>query len=134
MKRIIAIAAVAALAACSKPAEAPAEPVAEAPAEAAPADTAVLAADGKPPAGKYEVTTAEGEVLMEELKPDGTYVQTKDGKVIETGKWVQKSPSQYCYTTDKEGAKEACNTEQVDANGVWTSVNPEGKTATVKRL
>ena len=134
MKRIIAMAAFAAVAACSQPAPAPeaTEEAAAEPAVAAAAET--VAADGKSSTGTFKVTTADGKVFMEEVKPDGTYVQTQDGKVVETGKWVQKSPSQYCYTKDEEGAKEECNTEQVDAKGVWTSVDPEGKTATVERV
>ncbi|MCA1660865.1 MAG: hypothetical protein LC648_01350 [Novosphingobium sp.] len=134
MKRIIAIAALASVAACSERAAAP-EPTSEAAAESTTAAVAeTVAADGKPSVGTYKVTTSDGKVFMEEVKADGTYVQTQDGKVVETGKWVQKSPSQYCYTKDAEGAKEKCNTEQVDANGVWTSVDPEGKTATVERV
>ncbi|HUQ14321.1 MAG TPA: hypothetical protein VM055_08615 [Novosphingobium sp.] len=130
MKRIIVIAALATVAACSKPAPAP-----EATTEATTAAVAEpLAADGKASVGKYEVTAADGKVIIEEVKADGTYVDTIDGKVVETGKWVQKSPAEYCYTKDEKDAKEACNTEQVDAKGVWTSVNAEGKTATVKRL
>jgi hypothetical protein len=134
MKRIIAIAALAAVSACSQPAPEPeaTEEAAAEPAVAAAAET--VAADGKSSTGTFKVTTADGKVFMEEVKPDGTYVQTQDGKVVETGKWVQKSPSQYCYTKDEEGAKEECNTEQVDAKGVWTSVDPEGKTATVERV
>jgi hypothetical protein len=141
MKRIIAIAALAAVAACSKPAPAPeastdtADTAAATTAEASPAATGeVLAADGKPSTGKYKVTTHDGKVVMEEVKADGTYVDTIDGKVVETGKWVQKSPSQYCFTKDEKDAKETCNTEQVDAKGVWTSTNAKGETATVVRL
>ncbi len=137
MKRIIAIAAIAAIAACSKPAPAP-EATSEVPMEAtAEASTApvaeTVAADGKSSAGMFKVTTGEG-VFMEDVKADGTYVQTKDGKTVETGKWVQKSPSQYCYTKDEKDAKEACNTEQVDEKGVWTSKDAEGKVATVERV
>ncbi|MFA9200580.1 MAG: hypothetical protein ACEQR8_05250 [Cypionkella sp.] len=135
MKRIALVAALAALAACQQQ-----EPAAEA--EAAPDAAAApaaaegsMAADGKPAAGMYEVTTSKGEVFREEVNPDGTYVQTdKDGKVVETGKWVQKSPTQYCTTKDEEGAKEWCNTEGIDDKGVWTSTNDKGETATVKRV
>ncbi len=130
MKRLIIVAALATLGACSQ-AEAPAPEATE---EVAVAPVEVMAADGKSPVGKYTVTTAEGEVINEELKADGTYADTKDGKVVETGKWVQKTPETYCYTKDEEGAKEVCNTEKVDDKGVWTSVNPEGKTATVVRV
>lgn len=134
MKRIIAIAAFAAVAACSQPAPAP-EATEEAAAEPTVATAAeTVAADGKSSTGTFKVTTHDGKVFMEEVKPDGTYVQTQDGKVVETGKWVQKSPSQYCVTKDEAGATEKCNTEQVDAKGVWTSVDPEGKTATVERV
>jgi hypothetical protein len=133
MKRIVIVAALATLAACQQEA-APAPEAAEEVA-AAPATAEVMAADGKSPVGKYQVTTADGQVFMEDAKADGTYVQTdKDGKVVETGKWVQKSPTQYCTTKDEEGATEKCNTEGIDADGVWTSTNSEGKTATVVRV
>ena len=137
MKRIIAIAAIAAVAACSKPAPTP-EATSEAPMEAAAEASAApaagpIAADGKSSVGTFKVTTDKG-VFMEEDKADGTYVSTKDGKVEETGKWVQKSPSEFCYTKDEKDAKEVCNTEQVDAKGVWTSKNAEGKIATIERV
>jgi len=140
MKRIIVIAAVAAVAACSKPAPAP-EATSEAPIEAAAdaspsaaGEATSLAADGKPSVGMYKVTTGDGKVFMEEVKPDGTYVQTEGGKVTQTGKWVQKSPSEYCATKDEAGAKEECNVEGIDAKGVWTSKDPEGHVATVERV
>ena len=131
MKRILMIAALASLAACSKNEPAPA-PEATPAAAVTPAE--VLAADGKSPVGKFTITTSDGEVINEELKADGTYVDTVDGKVVETGKWNQKSPEQYCFTKDEEGATEKCNTEGVDAKGVWTSTNAEGKTSTVVRV
>ena len=138
MKRIMLVAALAMVAACSRSEPAPeaTEEVAAAPEAAAP-----LAADGQPTPGMYRVTTAEGEVFMEEVKADGTYVQTDaEGKVVETGRWVQKSPEQYCTVVDeqyrKEGdtGEEKCNTEGIGEDGVWTSTNREGKTATVERV
>ncbi len=135
MKRIMFFAALAAVAACSE-ADTPTEPtedVAMPEAQALP-ETQALAADGQPAAGNYKVTTSEGVVIMEELRADGTYVGTVDGEVVETGTWVQKSPEQYCYTEDEEGATEQCNTEGVDENGVWTSTDPEGNVATVERI
>lgn len=139
MKRTLMVAAVAALTACSQ--NEAAAPEAEATAETAQATPsaaaaqAVMAADGKSPVGTFAITSGDGEKFTEEVKADGTYEQ-KDasGKVVETGKWVQKASDTYCYTPDKDGAVEECNKEQVDANGVWTSVNPEGKTATVVRV
>lgn len=129
MKRFVLLAAVAALAACSQPAPAP-----EAEASAAPEAAATnIAADGKSSVGTYKVTTPKGEILMDEVKADGTYVTTKDGKVVETGKWEQKSPAVYCYTKDEKDAVQKCNQEKVE-NGVYTSTNPEGEVATVVRV
>ena len=135
MKRLILVAALATLAACSETetAEAPeaTEEVAAAPAEAA----QPLAADGQPAPGMYKVTLADGTVFMEEVKADGTYVQTDaSGKVVETGRWNQKSPEQYCTTKDEEGAVEKCNTEGIDASGMWTSTNADGEVAKVERV
>lgn len=133
MKRLIVVAAFAAVAACSKPAPAP---EATASAEAMPAPAAqVMAADGKPSVGKFKITEADGTVIMEEDKADGTYVDTDaSGKVVETGKWVQRSPEHFCFTKDAPGAKEQCTTEAVDAKGVWTAKGPSGKTSTVERV
>ena len=88
MKSIVLIAAVAAVAACSKPAP---EPAATTEAAAAPAPAAeVLAADGKSPVGSYKVTNAEGKTMTEVLNADGTYTSTDaSGKVVETGKWAR---------------------------------------------
>jgi hypothetical protein len=132
MKKILVIAALVAVSACSKPAPAPDAAAGTAPEAAAPA-AASLAADGKPADGSYKVTTSDGKILMDEVKPDGTYSTSSDGKVIETGKWEQKSPSQYCYTKDEEGAAQKCNEEKVE-NGVWSSKDPEGKVSTVERV
>lgn len=137
MKRILVVAALATLAACSQGERDRAEgdDTAAATADAAATPAEVMAADGKSPVGTFEITASDGQKFTEEVKADGTYVQKdKDGKVVETGKWVQKAADNYCYTPDKEGAKEECNKEGVDAKGVWTSTNPEGKTATVKRV
>ena len=129
MKKFILLAAVAALAACSKPAEAP-----EADASAAPEAVATnIAADGKSSIGKFKITDKDGAVYMEEDKADGTYIGTKDGKVVETGKWVQKDPNTFCYTKDEKDPKEVCNTETVE-NGVWTTKNAKGEVSTVERV
>ena len=131
MKRIVLVAALATVTACSQSEPAPeATEEAAAPAPAAPS----LAADGGPAVGTYRVTTSDGKVVIEEVRADGTYTDTVDGEVVETGRWEQKSPEQYCYTKDEAGATQECNTEAVDADGVWTSKDSEGKVATVERV
>lgn len=133
MKRILTVAAIATLAACSQSETAP-EPVATE--EAAPeTPEATTAADGGPSHGMFKVTEEDGTVVMVDVKEDGTYeVKGEDGAVIDTGTWVQKSPAVYCETSSTEGATERCYDESVDENGVYKSVNPEGKTATVERV
>jgi hypothetical protein len=130
MKKIMLLAALATLGACSKSEPAPAPEAT--PAAATPAE--VMAADGKSPVGKFQITTADGKVINEELTADGKYADTVDGKVVETGTWTQKAPETFCYTNDKAGSKEICNTEGVDDKGVWKTTSPDGKTATVVRV
>lgn len=138
MKKIFAFAALAALSACSQPAPAPEAAVtADTSADATEAAAAAtnIAADGKPTVGKYEVTRPGGKRYTTEAKADGTYAITVDGKVVETGKWEQKSPEQYCETADKPDAKQKCFDEKVDAKGVYTSTDPEnGEVAVVVRV
>lgn len=134
MKKIALVAALAAISACSQPAEAPEETAtAAATAEATPAE--VMAADGGPAYGKFKITEADGTVLMDDVRADGTYVTSDaNGKELEKGTWVQK-PGEYCVTEDKEGAVEECYPEKIDEKGVWTSSDPKaGTTVTVERL
>ena len=133
MRKILAFAAFAALAACSKPAPAPDAEASAEPVAATEAVTANIAADGKSSVGMFKVKTHDGKTVMEDVKADGTYSDTIDGKVTETGKWNQKSPSQYCYTSDEKGAVEKCGDEKIE-NGVWTSKNAKGEVATVVRI
>ena len=132
MKRIALLAAIVAISACSKPAPAP-EADATATAEASAAVAANIAADGKSSVGKFKITTHDGKVIMEEDKADGTYIDTIDGKVVETGKWEQKDPNTFCFTKDEKDAKQACNEEKVE-NGVWTTKNAKGEVSRVERI
>lgn len=98
------------------------------------AEPAAMAADGKPTAGTYRITDADGTVSTEVLAEDGTFTSTAaDGKV-ETGRWEQKSTDVFCVTMDAEGAKQECYNEAIDANGVWSSTDSEGSTSTVERV
>lgn len=132
MKKIILLASIAALAACAQgEADADAD-TAEEVVEAAPE---VVAADGLPTPGNYKVTLANGDVVMEEVRADGTYTATMADGTIENGTWEQKSPDVYCTTSDEEGAEQSCNNEAIDENGVWSSTDPDsGETATVERV
>lgn len=139
MKSLMLVTVVAMAAACSQADES--APIAEPTETSALAPAPILAADGQPAPGKYKITTSDGQVFNEEVKSDGTYTQSdSSGAVIETGTWEQKSPSEYCYTVDQQYREEGdsgeqqCNTEGIDAAGVWTSTNPKGQSAKVERV
>lgn len=141
MKKLMLVAALAAVSACTDTETATETDTAATEEVAATPEAANLAADGQPAPGTYRVTLADGTVFTEEVKPDGTYVQTDaDGNVVETGRWEQKSPEQYCTIVDEQYRKESdtgeqkCNTEGIGADGVWTSTGSDGKTATVERV
>lgn len=138
MRKLIFAVSVLALAGCSQAEE---TDTMEAEEEVAVAEEAgPTAADGMPSPGMYKVTDGEGVVYMEEVKADGTYVTTKDGELYQTGRWEQPSPDQYCSAVDEAYIDEdddgtmKCNTEQIGEDGVWTSVNDKGETATVERV
>lgn len=139
MRRLMIVAPLAILGACSQAEKA--EPVAEATETATPEPAPVLAADGQPVPGMYKITTSDGTVFNEELLPDGTYVQKDEaGTVVETGTYVQKSAEEYCYTVDEQYRKEGdtgaehCNTEGIGEDGKWFSTDADGNTATVERV
>ena len=136
MRKIVIAASLVALAACSNPAPEPETAATEEPVAVTTETVTTLAADGKPSTGKFEVTTAKGEKFTADVKPDGTFAVTgADGTVVDTGKWEQKSPEQYCETSDKPDSKQVCFTEKVDDKGVYTSFNPvTGETSTVVRI
>lgn len=130
MKKIFALAAVAVLAACSQQEAAPTEEATEEVVESGP-----IAADGLPTPATYRVTLPNGDVIMEEVREDGTYTATMADGSTESGTWSQPSPEVYCTTSDTEGAEENCNDEKIDENGVWVSTDREsGDTAVVERV
>lgn len=104
-----------------------AEPAADGEQEApAQVDEASLAADGGPSAGRYRATDEAGAILIEELRPDGTYAfSTEDGEIIEEGTYEQKSQDELCFTASAPGAPEMCYAETLGEDGIWRSVEPE---------
>ena len=121
-----------ALAACNSGAGEPAESeLAVAPVEQ------VMAADGAPPEGQYRAVSEDtGFVLLEELREDGTYAFTgTDGALIEEGSYEQKTPQELCFTPDADDAVEKCYAEEIGADGVWRTTDPDtGEVSVVERL
>lgn len=131
MKRLIPIAAAAALAACSQPAEETPAP-AETDAAATPVDTvAISQLAGPEAAGTYEVTWADGTMTTTTINADGTYVDMMDGEETAHGAWVVKE-GKNCLTP--EGGAELCWTDSAPAeDGSWTATAEDGTTVTVRR-
>ncbi len=121
MKRIVAIASIAVLAACS-PAETEA-PAEEAAAEA-PAEESMV--------GTYDVTTEEGSGTTT-IDVDGNYTNTVDGEVTDTGT-VARVDGKACFTSSEEGAVAECWTDSEPAeDGSWVATSDEGVAVTVRR-
>jgi hypothetical protein len=116
MKKLVLIAAVAALAACNQnkaePAPAPSEP-------AAAATTASMA-------GTYEFTFQD-KATTTVIKDDGTYEDSQDGKVIESGKWTQAG-GQTCFDDTGPNAAVCWTTTEPDSTGSFTATSTDGKT------
>ncbi len=118
MKKFVIIGALA-LAACSGGEEAADEAMVE---ETVVEEVAIMAADGNPPEGTFEVTSAEGDVLTEVVNADGTFVLLDDeGEEISGGTW--SIPEQNVWCSTPEGGEETCFDETVDEDGVWRFVN-----------
>lgn len=131
MKRLIPIAAAAALAACSQPAEETPAPDETADA-AAPVDTvAISQLAGPEAAGTYEVTWADGTMTTTTINADGTYVDMMDGEETAHGTWAVKE-GRNCLTP--EGGAELCWTDGAPADdGSWTATAEDGTKVTVRK-
>lgn len=126
MKKLVLLAGVAALAACSQ-AEAPAEQ--ETPtAEAAP----VTVANGTP-VGTFNVTAADGTESTTVINADGTYHDNDaDGKMTAEGTWAV-TDGKTCFTPSTEGAETMCFTESAPAaDGSFTATPDKGDPVTVR--
>ena len=116
MRKLVLIAAVAALSGCNQN---KAEP---APAASEPAPAATTASM----AGTYEYTY-EGKATTTVAKADGTYEDTQDGKVIESGKWTQ-ADGQTCFDDTGANPPKCWTTTEPDSMGMFTATSTDGKT------
>jgi len=121
-----------AVAACSEAEEV--APVAEE-TTAAPEAVVVMAADGQSPAGNFEITSADGEVMMQTVNADGTFTNTDSEGTVTTGTWTLDRSENWCSKLDSEETTN-CFTETVGPDGVWSSVNvndPEDSSTIVRK-
>jgi len=112
MRIILPIVALAALAACGQAKSN------DAATKAAPHSNAVP--------GKFVRTNADGSMVTEILKNDGTYADWGRGVMTESGKWAVKN-NKTCFTPD--GGNEICAADgPVGADGTFTET-PDGGAA-----
>lgn len=99
--------------------EEPREEAAQAPVE----PPAYPAADGGPATGRFEISSGDGgAVMVQEVHPDGTYRNLRDGRIVETGTWTMPEPGLFC-TASESGT--SCDEESIAPDGTWISVNVE---------
>lgn len=125
MKKLMLVAAVAALSGCSQPAE-----EAPAPAETATATAAAAAADDA--TGEYDVKMADGTMGKTTINADGTYVDVgPDGK--ETKGTFTRANGQDCFAP-ADGEAVCWTVTPPGADGSFTATTVDGKTTvTVSR-
>jgi hypothetical protein len=119
MRKLVLIAAVTALSACNQN---NAEPAAATSDSATPAPAATTASM----AGTYEFTN-EGKPTTTILKEDGTYEDSQDGKVVESGKWAEKD-GKVCFDDTGPNAEVCWTTTEPDSMGMFTATSADGKT------
>jgi hypothetical protein len=126
MKKLIAIAALAALCACADNDAAEDEAVAEETAAPAPAETVSSMA------GTYEFEL-DGVPTVSVLNADGTYADTQNGEVTETGTWAERD-GKTCFDPMGDDTPETCfTTTEPDAEGVFTATADDGTVLTITR-
>lgn len=126
MKRLIAIAGVIALGACSESAPAP-EPVEEAEAEEAATDWSAWA-------GSYDIAYEDGSAAVLTVRDTGTY-EVVLGEDTLTGTVEMGEGGEICYTNDDGETPTQCWTNSEAAeDGSWTSTSEAGETVTVTRI
>lgn len=120
MKKLIAIASIAALAACSKPADETPAPADTAMAEATPAvDT------GTAP-GTYTETDATGAPAgTTTINADGTFETTDAKGTVTKGTYARKDGKD-CFTTEGQSEEVCWTVTAPAADGSFTATNPDG--------
>lgn len=124
MKKLILLAGVATLAACSEPA------VEEAPAEDAAVEEAVAEESA---AGTYDVNWPDGTTSQTVMNDDGTWSSMDaDGNPI-SGTYADNEEGQTCFSM--EGEEDQCWTDgETDADGWTTSTAGDGTVITYRRV
>jgi len=127
VKKLLLLATLATLSACSQKAEESKEPA------AAPTETAAPAPAVNPGTapGSYDVKMADGTTASTVINADGTYVDTDAaGKTVKKGKFAHKDGKD-CFDPDGDEAEACWALSPVAADGSFTATAPDGTAVTV---
>ncbi|RIV88748.1 hypothetical protein [Aurantiacibacter zhengii] len=119
MKKLIAVAALAALAACGGDAD---EPVEDASLDQAAAD---VIPETSP--GTYSSTTPDGAEVSVMLNDDGTYAVMQDGEQVEAGSW-EDNVRGTCLTAEGGDTQDCWNIEPAGEDGMMNITGTDGQT------
>jgi hypothetical protein len=117
MKKLTLILATCALAACKQTAPAPVPSESATPAPAASATMADMS-------GTYDYEY-DGKPRVTVMRPDGSYEDTVDGKVVESGTYAMKD-GKLCMD-DKKDPEQCWVMTEPDADGKLTATSADGK-------
>jgi hypothetical protein len=121
MKKLVLMAALAALSACNEKAEEAPAATDTAMAEATPMADATVAP------GTYDVKMADGTMGKTVINADGTYVDTdKDGKEVR-GAFARKDGKD-CFDPEGDDPEVCWTVTAPGADGSFTATTPDGKT------
>lgn len=128
MKKLVLVAALAAaLAGCDNAAEeADDTATVETPAPTATAETT---------AGTYEYQV-DGKMTTAVLSPDGTYADSQDGKVVESGVWEDRGADKTCFDPEGDDTLGTCYTVgETGPDGTFVATPDDGSDPlTVKKI
>lgn len=126
MKKLVLLAALTALSACSQKAEEKKEVAAAPTAEATPAP----AADSGTPPGTYDVKMADGTMAVTTINADGTYVDTDaKGKAIK-GQYATHDGKD-CFDPEGDEMGMCWAVTKPEADGSFTATADDGTVVTV---
>lgn len=125
MKQAIAVATFAlALAACGDAAEESDDPV--------PTATETVAAESWTGIYEFEV---DGQTTTSTLLADGTYTDTVDGEVVQSGQWEENAARKVCFDPAGDEVAIACYAAgEVADDGTMVVTPDEGEPLTVRKI
>lgn len=82
--------------------------------------------DNDSPVGTYEATLADGAIVTQTIRPDGTYQDVSNGEVIETGTWVVAS-GQICFDPEGDEGASCFFGGEPNADGRFEVMDADGE-------